>query len=649
MRMAAIRRLTAILAADVAGYSRLMGADEEGTHERLKAHLGQLVDPKIKEHRGRTVKNTGDGLLAEFSSVVDAVRCAADVQRGMAERNAATPVDQRIEFRIGVNVGDVIAEADDIFGDGVNIAARLEALAEPGGICISRTVRDQIRDKLPYPFEDRGELSVKNIARPVRVYALRPEVIADLPASSTAIATPGRRHRGIVAIVAAAAAALIITVAAWWLWPATRSSPTPAVAAMATSIPRPPVMPRLSIVVLPFTNLSNDPDQQYFADGITEDLTTDLSRIEDMLVISLSSALTYKDKPVNAKQIGRELGVRYVLEGSVQRSGNQVRVNTQLIDAESDAHLWAERFDRGMGDLFALQDEITGRIAVALNVELVTTEAVRPTEHPDALDYILRGQAGFLKPPSPGRYAEQVNFFERALALDPRSVEAQSELANVLVARVLNGVTNSAAADIARAEGLVGQALTTSPRSPHAHFAKAQVLRARNRFEEAIPEYETALAIDRNWVFALFALSQCELYAGSIEEAIPLLEKAIRLSPRDPNIGYWDFLIGRAHLLQSHTDEGIHWLEKARSLSPEAAYPHAWLASAYALKGESERAASELAEARGLGGKASYSSIAHLKAAGYAGSLDYWGVPKILALFEATYFSGLRKAGVPEE
>jgi hypothetical protein len=257
--------------------------------------------------------------------------------------------------------------------------------------------------------------------------------------------------------------------------------------------------------------------------------------------------------------------------------------------------------------------------------ELVTTEAVRPTEHPDALDYILRGQAGFLKPPSRGRYAEQVSFFERASALDPRSVEAQSELANVLVARVLNGVTNSAAADIARAEGLVGQALTTSPRSPHAHFAKAQVLRARNRFEEAIPEYETALAVDRNWVFALFALSQCELYAGSIEEAVPLLEKAIRLSPRDPNIGYWDFLIGRAHLLQSHTDEGIHWLEKARSLSPEAAYPHAWLASAYALKGESERAASELAEARRLGGKASYSSIAHLTAAGYAGSLDYWG------------------------
>jgi adenylate cyclase len=644
--MSSVRRLTAILAADVAGYSRLMGVDEEGTHERLKAHLGQLVEPKIKEHRGRTVKQTGDGLLAEFASVVDAVRCAVEVQRGMIDREPEMPDERRIRFRIGINLGDVIVEEHDIFGDGVNVAARLEALAEPGGICVSRMVRDQIRDKLPYLFEDRGEQQVKNITRPVRVYALRPEAVANRSASRVAIVSPRRRTTVLAAI--ATAAALVIAVIAWAIWATTKTSMSPAVAA-TTSVKPPLAAPRLSIVVLPFSNLSSDPEQQYLADGITEDLTTDLSRIEDMLVISHDSAFTYKDKPVNAKQIGRELGVRYVLEGSVQKSGKQVRINSQLIDAETDTHLWAERFDHDMADLFALQDEITGRIAVALNVELATVEATRPTEHPDAVDFILRAQEEFSKPPSRDRYTEQISLLERSLALDPRSVEAQSELANVLVGRVLSSMSNSASADIGRAEGLVSEALAASPRSPHAHFAKAQALRAQDRCDEAIPEYETALAVDRNWAFALFALSQCKLYAGSIEEAIPLLEKAVRLSPRDPNLGYWCFLIGRVHVLQSRADEAIPWLEKAHALSPRTAYPHAWLAAAYALKGESGPAAAELSDARRLGGQGYYSSIAQLKAAGYAGSLNYWGVPKIRALFEATYFAGLRKAGMPEE
>ena len=264
--------------------------------------------------------------MAEFASVVDDVRCAAEVQRAMADRNAETPEDKRITFRVGINLGDVIAEPDDIYGDGVNVAARLEALAEPGGICISRVVRDQIRDKLLYPFEDRGEQSVKNIARSVRVFALRPETIAELPAAGVPIAVPRRRRSVVAPIAAAVAAVLVIALIAWWLWPATRSSstPPPVVAAAVTPISQPLVAPRLSIVVLPFANLSNDAEQQYFADGITEDLTTDLSRISHMLVISRNSAFTYKDKPVNARQIGRELGVRYLLEGSVQRSANQV-------------------------------------------------------------------------------------------------------------------------------------------------------------------------------------------------------------------------------------------------------------------------------------------------------------------------------------
>jgi TolB-like protein len=377
------------------------------------------VSASIREHRGRIVKNTGDGFLAEFPSVVDAVRCAAEIQRGMIDREPEGLDERRIRFRIGVNIGDVIVEEHDIFGDGVNVAARLEALAEPGGICVSRIVRDQIRDKLPYAFEDMGEQSVKNIARPVRVYGLRLETVTDLPASMVP---------------------------------------------SAVSISQTAVAPRLSIVVLPFTNLSDDREQQHFADGITEDLTTDLSRLENMFVISRNTAFTYRNKPIDTKQIGRELGVRYVLEGSVRRSGNQVRVNALLIDAATDAHLWAERFDGGADDLLALQDEVTRRIAVTLNLELVGAEAARLTDNADALDYIFRGRAAMLKPQSRTRFAEAIALFERALGLDPRSVAAQGYLAFELARRVMDGMAAAGAADIARADDLAERALAASPR-----------------------------------------------------------------------------------------------------------------------------------------------------------------------------------------
>jgi adenylate cyclase len=404
-----------------------------------------------------------------------------------------------------------------------------------------------------------------------------------------------------------------------------------------------PGPPRLSIVVLPFTNLNSDPDQQYFADAVTDDVTIDLSRIADRFVISRNTAFTYRNKPVDTKQIGRELGVRYVLEGSVQRSGKQIRVNAQLIDAETDAHLWAERFDRNMGDLFALQNEITSRIAIALNFALIGAEAARPTEHPDALDYILRGRAIYLKPHSRDNHVEAISLYDRALALDPRSVEAQSLLAGALAGRVLDGMTDSAVADIARAEGLAGKALATSPGSSLAHFARGQVLRTQGRCEAAIPEFEMVVALNRNSMGALASFESCKLLTGSIEEAIPLVEQAIRLSPREPNIGNWYYRIGVVHLLQSRTDEAILWLEKARGAMPAHPLPHAYLASAYALKAETERAAAELAEARGLRGEGSFSSIARMRTTGY------WGVPKTRALFEATYFVGLRKAGMPEE
>ena len=448
--MATTRRLAAILAADVAGYSRLMGADEEGTHERLQAHFTEFVHPKIAEYRGRVVKNTGDGLLAEFPSVVDAVRCAVEIQRGIAERNAPGPADKQIEFRIGINLGDVIVESDDIFGDGVNVAARLEGLAPPGFVCVSATVRDHVGDRLPYVFEDMGEQSVKNIARPVRVYALRPEAVADVPASS---------------------------------------------AQPVASIPRPAVAPRLSIVVLPFTNLSNDREQQYFADGITDDLTTDLSRVPNMFVISRNTAFTYRDKPINAKQISCELGVRYLLEGSVRRSGNRIRVNAQLIDAVTDAHLWADRCDCTMADLLGLQDEITRWIANALDIELIAAEAARPTEHPDTLDYILRARAALRQPPAANNYAQAIELLERALELDGHSVEAQSRCAYARAGRVLDGMSSSIADDVQRAEQLVRKAIAAAPRSALAHFARGEVFRAQGRPEEAIPEFETAIVV----------------------------------------------------------------------------------------------------------------------------------------------------------
>jgi adenylate cyclase len=600
--MSQTRRLAAILAADVAGYSRLMGSDEEGTHERLKAHLRELVEPKIAEHRGRTVKNTGDGFLAEFPSVVDAVRCAVETQRAMAEREPGVPEERRIRFRIGVNVGDIIVEDDDIFGDGVNVAARLEALAEPGGICISRMVRDQIRDKLPYPFEDLGEQNVKNIARPVRVYALRPDGLPSGPATS----------------------------------------------ALSTTSSSPLAAPRLSIVVLPFANLSNDPEQQYFADGITEDLTTDLSRISDMVVISRNTALTYRDKRVDTRQIGRELRVRYVLEGSVRRSGNHIRVNAQLIDAETDAHLWAERFDGDTSDLFALQDEITIRVANTLGVELIGAEASRPTRNPDALDYILRGRAIRNRPNSPDVFAEAISLFEDALALDPHSVEALSLLASALAGRLMDFGSSTYDSDVRRAEQLTLKALEIAPRNPLAHLARGTVLRVQGHLEEAISEYQSVLAYNPNHVGALAAIGRCKIFIGPIEEGIPAQERAIRLSPRDPQIGSWYFRIGQAHLFQSHIDDAILWFDRARRANPEIPFIRAYLASAYALHGDPEQAAAQLAEAQRLDSVGNYSSIVREKRRQSLSQQQ--GVrPEIRPLIEATYYAGLRKAGMPEE
>jgi adenylate cyclase len=384
--MTATRRLAAILAADVAGYSRLMGADKEGTHERLQAHLRELVNPKIAEHRGRIVKNTGDGFLTEFQSVVDAVRCAVEMQRGMGERNVATPPEKRIEFRVGINLGDVIVEGVDLYGDGVNIAARVEALADAGGVFVSNTVHDHVRDRLPFVFEDLGEQQVKNIAQPIRVYRVRAE--ASAPQPSTALPLPDKP----------------------------------------------------SIAVLPFQNMSGDPEQEYFADGIVEEITTALSRIRWFFVIARNSTFTYKGRAVDVKQVGRELGVRYILEGSVRRSGSRIRVTALLVEAATGNHVWAERYDRDFADIFAVQDEITERVVSAIEPELYAAEQVRSQSKPpdslDAWECVIRALS-LIGQGTRDENTEAEALCRRAIAIAPSYGRAHSLLAWALLRRTV--------------------------------------------------------------------------------------------------------------------------------------------------------------------------------------------------------------------
>jgi adenylate cyclase len=621
------RKLAVIFAADVAEYSRLMGLDEVGTLRTLQAHRA-ILDRLIATHHGRIFNTAGDSVMADFASPVDAVECAVAAQEAIAKENANRAAGEPMWFRIGVHLGDVIVEGENLFGDGVNIAARLEALAEPGGICLSGAVRDQIGTRLPVAFIPLGEQRVKNIAEPVRAFT-----VGGTPSSAA------KARRGRTGVLGAAATAVILIVAGgsgWWLWSGRHAGPEVSAVPLST---QPFSAPRLSIVVLPFANLSNDPEQQYFADGITEDLTTDISRIQGSLVIARNTAFTYKGNN-DVKRIGRELGVRYVLEGSVQRAGNQVRINVQLVDAETGTQLWADRFDRDAADLFALQNEITARIARALQSQLAIAEARRPTVQPDALDYILRGRAVLTRPTSKENSNEASTLFEKALALDPQSADAATWLAATLAFRVTDDFSDSPDEDLHRAERLVAQALAASPNIALAHYVKGQVLFAQSRCKEAIPEYERAIELDRSRAPAYARLGWCKFLTGSVNEAITHFEEGIRLSPHDPNIASWYGRMGLIYLLQSHTDEAIGWLEKANSENGRLAIVHAYLAAGYALKGEIDRARAELAEAQGLSNI--YSSLASVKKS------TWFDDPKIRALAEATYFPGLRKAGLPE-
>jgi class 3 adenylate cyclase/TolB-like protein/Flp pilus assembly protein TadD len=646
------RRLAAIMAADVVGYSRLMGADEEGTLGQLKAHRRQLVDPKIKQHRGRIVKTTGDGMLVEFASPVEAVRCAVEIQRGMIPRNTDVPQEKRITFRMGINLGDVIAEKGDIFGDGVNVAARLEALCESGGVAISRTVRDQIRDRLPIAFVDTGEHEVKNIARPVRVYGLPADAIATLPEEAGAPrfwATAALLAHRNAALASGLAGLVALASLLAWIWLTPHSPPVskqyPPGALTIANPGQSSSIPRLSIVVLPLLNLSGEHDD-YIVDGLTENLTTDLSaHIPDLLVISRNSAFTYKGKDVDVGQIGREFRVHYVLEGSVQRSGNQLRVNAQLVDAENGMHLWAARFDGDRTDLFAIQDQITGRIANSLGSELIriaAREAEKRRTNPDAQDFVMRGKAALLQSESPEGLHEAESLFRHATKIDSANVGALIGIASTLMTQVLAFDRNQGVPvdeKINEATELIEKALTLDPTSSEAHTVRGLIFQAQRRNTEAAREYEIAISLDRNNARARDLMGQVVTYLGDPEKAIPLYEEAIRISPRDTdNLGMLLHL-SVAHILLRHDDAAIEWCLKARALNPRVMYVHTDLAAAYGLKGDETAARASLAEAIKMQPKL---SIAWLRAR--TPSDD----PKFNRLREETLLAGLRKAGLRE-
>jgi TolB-like protein len=527
--MTATRRLAAILAADVAGYSRLIGADEEGTLDRLRALRRELLDPKIAEHRGRLVKTTGDGLLIEFGSVVDALRCAVEVQREIAGRNTGIRPDNRVELRIGINVGD-------IFGDGVNVAARLEVLAEPGGICVAARVQEDAAGKLDLAFEDIGEQALKNIVRPVRVYRVVTEARPAIPQASTG----------------------------------------------------PPLPDKPSIAVLPFANMSGDLEQEYFADGMVEEIITALSKVRWFFVIARNSSFTYKGNAVDVKQVGRHLGVRYALEGSVRRGGNRVRVTAQLIDAATGNHIWAERYDRELADIFAIQDEITERVVAAIEPELYAAEQVRgqgkPPDSLDAWECVMRALALI------GQGTRDENtvaeaLCRRATAIAPSYGRAYSLLAWALLRRtVWSGNLRTVVPEVSTK---TQTALALDDRDPWAHFAQGMLHMRLRRFGEAARALRRALDLNPNFALAHALLGTSLSHQGANLEAVNSAEHALRLSPRDRHVGYYASLaIAGVHFTAGRYPECVTWARNMIEKSPENVPGHAFLTAALALQGD---------------------------------------------------------------
>jgi len=640
------RKIAAILVADVVGYSRLAGTDEDRTLSRLRGLRSDLIDPAIAAHHGRVVKRTGDGSLVEFRSVVDAVSCAIEVQNGLIERNAGVPPERRIEFRVGIHLGDVVEEADgDLMGDGVNIAARLEGIAKPGAICLSEPAYWQVKGRLDLKVTDLGHTQLKNIAEPVHVYSLEVGVPAQAKLAKPAEPSPPKR-RAALAPLATGIATFVILIAAgaWWFLSANRppttgsDAPTP----VASNPAAPAEAKHLSIVVLPFTNLSGEPAQDYFADGITENLTTELSRIHNSFVIARNTAFTLKGKSIDAKEIGKELGVRYVLEGSVQRDQNRVRVNAQLVDAESGAHLWADRFEEDVADLFKLQDEVVARLANSLGNELFKAEAAKGahSKNPDAIDLTLRGEA--LMREAWGRRTKDKNdaaraLFEQALEIDPNEADALAGEADAYTTENAMGWSSAETDDFlsgrraheAKILDLVDRALALAPDNVAAYLAKSGYLQTARRWDEAIRAADAGLAINPNSAALYDERAWNENELGRFEQAKSDVQQAMQLSPRDPEMGAWHLNLGDAELGLGHFDAAIEEFRKADSSGSCGECASLSLAAAYALAGRMDEAKSALAEARRIEPKHT------------AGWL-FKGVPSVLV-------EGLRKAGLAEE
>jgi adenylate cyclase len=635
------RRLTAILAADVAGYSHLTGLDEEGTHARLQDHLRSLVDPKIAEHRGRVVKNTGDGLLAEFGSVVDAVRCALDVQRGMAERNAEVPQDKRIEFRIGINVGDVMIDRGDIFGDGVNVAARLEGIAEPGGICISGRVFEDIQGKLDVAFEDAGEQRLKNIERPVRVFRVAlDDARPAKPIGPRRDAAPAVRRDRWSARVTAIGAAVVLIAGAGGAALYFHLGRAPVVSQMPGQLAKP--SERFSIVVLPFANLSSDASQDYLADVISDELTTGFSRFRDSLVISRSTAFTYKGKPIDVRQIGKDLGVRYVLEGSVQPSGDRLRVHAQLIDAESDAHLWADQFDEDRSDLLQMQDAIVTRIAHAIGVKM-TVERARLAQtraaNPNAEDLAWRCSAASMRKLYTPESDTGYHLCEQALQIDPENIRALSHLSLKFSRRVNTFASPDRQADLHRADELASLAIKIDPDFFLAHEAKGAVLLAEGRYREAIDAYRRAIVLAPSIIPP--GLASAYNYLGEPEQTIAYVDKAMRLSPHDPFSAPLYAAKATAYGILQDYQEALVWIRRAEAAAPDNPLNGFVRSAVLALAGQEADARATMQRYL-ANDNAPFRTIAQRQRA-----LLPAGSPRFLA-YRQKFMEGLRKAGLPE-
>ena len=600
------RKLSAILSADVEGYSRLMAEDEVATVQTLTSYR-EVMTGLIEQHRGRVVDSPGDNLLAEFSSVVDAVQCAVAVQKEFQARNAELPEDRRMEFRIGINLGDVIEEEERIYGDGVNIAARLEALADPGGICISKTAFDQIETKLPLGYEYLGDQTVKNIPKPVGAYrvVMEPRV--------TVVGKEEEKKpsffRGRRAILGGVIAAVVVVIAVVWRFYLTPPQPTVEPASMDKMVF--PLPERPSIAVLPFTNLSGDPEQEYFSDGITEEIITALSRVPKLFVIARNSTFTYKGKPVKVKQVAEELGVRYVLEGGVRKAADKIRITAQLIDALSGHHLWAERYDRNLSDIFAVQDDITKKIITAMQVKLTEGEQARATAKG------TNNLEAYLKCLQANEYLDRLNIesnalgrqlAEEAIALDPEYAWAYYHLGRTHGVDVWLGTSKSPKQSMAKAMELLQKAIVLDDSLAIAHAYLGWLFSMTRQYDKAVALAEKAVVLNPNSAESHFRYGKILTMAGRYEESIPEYKTAIRLNPIPPNT--YLYRLGISYYLTGQYDEAITWCEKAVRREPNSLFARLFMAVAYSLSGRDEEARAEAAEVLRINPKFSLEKLA---------------------------------------